>query len=327
MRSMSPAEIITRAASTVPEHARRTRQMREDAAERAALRQTPLPLPMPSARSGLRAAERVRAAPRRRLTPILTRRRAFWLAVVALAIGAPAWLIVSGRLAPVEALAHREAMALSREAGLTVAEVLVEGRDRTSQAALRDALAVSRGAAILDVDLGAAQTRLQALPWVRDAVVERRLPDTIYVQLVEREPIARIRDKGKLALVDRDGEVVRIAIDDSFAKLPLVQGQGAAANTPQLIGLLGEQPALAQRVTVARRIGDRRWDLVFDNGVVLRLPEELPSLAWARFAEMEKAHGLLNRGLVAIDLRLKDRIGLQTPARIEKPSKQPGKNT
>jgi cell division protein FtsQ len=324
---MNPAEIISRAASAVPEHARRTRQMREAAVERAALRQTPLPLPMPSARSGLRAAERVRAAPRRRTTPLVTRRRALWLAAAAVAVGAPAWLAASGALAPLADLAHRETIALSRSAGLTVAEVLVEGRDRTSQNALRDALAVSRGAAILDVDLNAAQTRLQALPWVRDAVVERRLPDTIYVQLNERHPIARIRDKGKLVLVDRDGEIVRIAADDSFAKLPLVQGQGAAANAPQLIGLLAEQPALARRVTVARRIGDRRWDLVFDNNVILRLPEELPSLAWARFADMEKAHGLLARGLVAIDLRLKDRIGLQTPARIEKPSKQPGKST
>src|SRR5512147_1472343 len=113
MRPMNPAEIISRAASAVPEHARRTRQMREAAVERAALRQTPLPLPMPAARSGLRAAERVRATPRRRLTPILTRRRALWLAAVAVVIGGPAWLAASGRLAPFEALAHREAIGLT----------------------------------------------------------------------------------------------------------------------------------------------------------------------------------------------------------------------
>lgn len=327
MRQLSPADIISRAASAVPEHARRTRQMREAAVERAALRQTPLPLPMPASRAGVRAAERVRAAPRRRLSPILTRRRAAWLAALVVLLGVPTWLATTGRLAPLGAAAHREAIALSRSMGLTVAEVLVEGRERTSQKELRDALTVNRGAAILDVDLAAVQTRLEALPWVRDAVVERRLPDAIYVQLIEREPIARIRDKGKLALVDRDGTVLRIALDASFAKLPLVGGAGAAANAPQLIGLLAEQPAMARRVTVARRIGDRRWDLVFDNGVVLRLPEELPSLAWARFAELEKQHGLLDRGLLAIDLRLKDRIGLQTPARIEKPAKQVGKST
>jgi len=326
MRSLSPTDIISRAASAVPEHARRTRKMREAAIERAALRQTPLPLPMPTSRTGLRVAERVRPAPRRRL-PILTRRRAIWLAAIVAAIGAPAWLATSGHLDPLAAIAQREAVAASRGLGLTVAEVLVEGRERATQKELRDALEVTRGAAILEVDLAAVRRRLATLPWVRDAVVERRLPDAIYVQLIEREPIARIRDRGKLALVDRDGQIMRIAVDDSFAKLPMVIGAGAAANAPQLIGLLAEQPALAGRVTLARRVGDRRWDLTFDSGVVLRLPEELPSLAWSRFAEIEKLHSLLNRGLVAIDLRLKDRIGLVTPNRIEKPSKQPGKNT
>jgi cell division protein FtsQ len=327
MRSLSPTDIISRAASAVPEHARRTRKMREAAVERAALRQTPLPLPMPTSRTGLRVAGRVRPAPRRRLSPFLTRRRALWLAALLVLIGGPTWLATAGHLDPLAAAAHRQAIALSRGLGMTVSEVLVEGRERTSQKELRDALAVDRGAAILDVDLAAVRIRLQALPWVRDAVVERRLPDAIYVQLTERLPIARIRDKGKFALVDRDGEVLRIAVDDSFAKLPLVAGAGAAADTPQLIGLLSEQPALAKRVTLARRIGERRWDLTFDSGVVLRLPEELPSLAWARFAEIEKLHSLLDRGLVAIDLRLKDRIGLVTPTPIEKPSKRPGKNT
>jgi len=327
MRQLNPAEIISRAASAVPEHARRTRQMRAAAAERAAARQSPLPLPMPASRHRVRAAERVRAAPRRRAALILTWRRAALLGAVAILVGVPTWLATTGRLAPLGEAARAQAVALTRHAGLTVAEVLVEGRERTSQKELRDALGVRGGDTILDVDLAAAQSRLEALPWVRDAVVERRLPDAIYVQLVEREPIARIRENGKLALVDRDGDILRIAVGKSFSDLPQVAGKGAAAHAPQLVGLLAEQPELAERVTLARRVGERRWDLTFDNGVVLRLPEELPSLAWARFAEYEKRHHLLDRGLVAIDLRIKDRIGLQTPAPIEKPSKQPGRNT
>jgi cell division protein FtsQ len=327
MRQLNPTEIISRAASAVPEHARRTRQMRAAAVERAKARQTPLPLPMPAARAGMRAARPVRATPRRRQSPILTRRRAVLLALAVVAVGVPVWLAASGRLAPLGEAARSEAVALSRHAGFTVSEVLVEGRTRTSQKEVRDALEVNRGAAILDFDLAAARARLEALPWVRDAVVERRLPDAIFVQLAERQPIARIREKGRMVLVDRDGAVLRIAADDGFAALPQIMGQGAAENAPQLMGLLAEQPALARRVTMARRVGDRRWDLTFDSGVTLRLPEDLPSLAWTRFAELEKRHSLLDRGLVAIDLRLKDRIGLQTPAPIEKPSKQRGKNT
>ena len=314
MRPLSPTDIISRAASAVPEHARRTRKMREEAVERAALRQTPLPLPMPTSRTGMRVAGRVRPAPRRRLTPILTRRRALWLAALLVLIGGPTWLATAGHLDPLGAAAHRQTIAVSRGLGLTVSEVLVEGRERTSQKELRDALDrqprcrhprrrsgggahAARGPAL------GPRRRGRAPPARRHLCPAHRAPaDRAHPRQGQSRP-GRPRRPGP---AHRRRRQLRQA---AARRRRRRRGQRAAAHRPARRTAGARQARSPSRA----RIGDRRWDLAFDSGVVLRLPEELPSLAWARFAEIEKLHRLLDRGLVAIDLRLKDRIGLRHP--------------
>jgi len=49
------------------------------------------------------------------------------------------------------------------------------------------------------------KARLEAMPWVREAEIERLLPDTIFVRLDERQPLAFWQRQGKLVLIDRDG--------------------------------------------------------------------------------------------------------------------------
>ncbi len=47
-----------------------------------------------------------------------------------------------------------------------------------------------RGDSMLGFSLEAARQRIEALSWVEHAAVERRLPGTLVVNLVERRPFA-----------------------------------------------------------------------------------------------------------------------------------------
>src|SRR6185437_679176 len=69
-------------------------------------------------------------------------------------------------------------------AGIAVGNVQVEGRERTSREAVLNALAVTRGTPILAVDPADAKQRLETVPWIRSASVERRFPDTLHIRLV-----------------------------------------------------------------------------------------------------------------------------------------------
>ncbi len=255
------------------------------------------------------------AVPRKRGSPRykLLRRLCLRLAALAAIVGAPAWVWNSGRMNPVIDAARQWSGDLASSLHLTIAEMSVSGRQRTSQSAIQTALGIRRGTPILGIDLERAKERLEALPWIATAAIERKLPDTIQVQVVERTAVGRWRRRGRILLVDRNGILFAAGKAETYTHLPLLKGGGATDNAAALVDMLASQPALAKRVAQAVRRGDRRWDLVFESGLLVRLPEKKPLRAWERLAYLDRQFDLLSRGLVVIDMRLPDRLVLRTP--------------
>lgn len=192
--------------------------------------------------------------------------------------------------------------------GLRVADIRVEGRATTDRATILAALGAGPGSPILAVDPVRAQRRLAALPWVSSALVERRLPDTLYVRLVERRPLALWQHDGKVQLIDGTGSVIPVSPLDRFAKLPLVVGSDAAPHAASLLAMLAKEPDLASRVTAAVRVGGRRWTLRIDGRIDVLLPADDDAAAWATLAHLERSSAILERQVEAIDLRLPDRL-------------------
>jgi cell division protein FtsQ len=193
-------------------------------------------------------------------------------------------------------------------AGLRVNNVVIEGRANTPEPLLRAALGVSMGDPILGFSVEQARLRIESLAWVDQATVERRLPGTIVVQLVERRPFAVWQNQGKFTVVDRAGKDVGNQDLANFHQLPLIVGPGAPAAAAPLIDALTDRPALNKRVTALVRVGDRRWNLVLSNGVGVLLPEGHELLAIDRLMQLQQDHALLDRPLQLVDLRLPDRL-------------------
>jgi cell division protein FtsQ len=226
------------------------------------------------------------------------------------------------------------ALAASAALGLVVRDIEVEGRETTDAATIMAALAADRGTPILAVSPSRAKEKLESLPWVRSAAIERRLPDTLVVRLVERHPLAVWQHAGKHELIDREGAVIPVKDLTRFARLPTVVGDDAASQAAGLIDMLAREPELAARVTAAVRVDDRRWNLRIDNAIDVLLPETNLAEAWARLAAQERANSLLQRDIQTVDMRLPDRLVLRTgsppPGEAAAPAKKPrpsGKNT
>jgi cell division protein FtsQ len=203
--------------------------------------------------------------------------------------------------------------AWSARAGFQVADIFVEGRAKTPREQLIAALGIKRGDAIFAVDLDAARRRLEDIPWVRTASVERRLPDRIHILITERSPIVLWQNKGRYFLVDHDGQVVGDQIDD-YPDLPLTVGEGAPDHAAALVALLESEPTLKSRVKAATWIGDRRWNITIDrapDGIEVRLPEENALDSWRDLARLEQEQSLLERQVSVIDMRLPDRLVLR----------------
>ncbi len=241
----------------------------------------------------------------------LSRRTGVMGLVLVLLVGGPLYAWRTGQVE--RAVGHLQATAtsVSADAGYTIQDVLSVGRQETTREAVLAALGVTRGQPIMDFDPQAAKRRLEAIGWIQMATVQRQLPDTIRVHLVERRPFARWQHGGQTVLVDRDGEVIGTEGLDRYAELPLIVGDAAAIHAPALFALLITEPDLNARVMAAVHVGSRRWNLLFDNGIEVRMPEADPAAAWARFARLVREHGLLERAVSVVDLRLADRLTLR----------------
>jgi cell division protein FtsQ len=155
------------------------------------------------------------------------------------------------------------------------------------------------------VDLDGVRAKLLRYGWVQDARVSRRLPDTLVVDIVERTPAAVWQYQGRLRLIDATGVVLEDVTEAPSADLPLLIGPGANLHAAELAALLAKAPSLKPVIAGATWIGDRRWDVRFQSGETLALPEgqDESERALTRFARMDSQQRLLGRGFLRFDMR------------------------
>ena len=145
---------------------------------------------------------------------------------------------------------------IASAANMRVRDIVIEGRNNTPQPLLDAALGVKAGDSMLGFSIGSARQRLETLSWVEHATVERRLPGTLVVNLVERRPYAIWQHEGKFVLIDRDGQVVANEDVAAFGELPLVVGPGAPEAATALLEATG-RPAAAKSPRGGRRARGR----------------------------------------------------------------------
>ena len=237
--------------------------------------------------------------------------------VAALAFGAFVIAIAAVTLIALDipAKAEREAGAAVGEAGFKVNGYQIVGINHMNRALVDGVVAdeLRRAAANAGsdkapqalVDVAQIRQRLLGYGWVKDARVSRRLPDSLVIDIVERTPAALWQNEGQLALIDSEGVVLDRVPVDKMPDLPLLIGPGANSEEQQLDRLLGGVPSLKPQLASATWVGSRRWDLRFQSGETILLPEgeAVAAEALAHFAKHDRSEGLLGRGVVQFDLR------------------------
>lgn len=236
-------------------------------------------------------------------------------ASVTVAVGASWWWVHSGKLELMVDNATNVVLGQTAHAGMSLRYIYLDGREHAALEQVTAAIGLEAGDPILGVPVDAIKDSLKELDWVQDAVVERQLPDTLYVHIIERKPVAVWQHKGKLKLVDSMGTVIESAEGSSpeYGRLLLVVGEDAPQHTVDLMRMLSAEPELFAELSSAVRVGNRRWDVKFRGGVEAKLPANNAEKAWAMLAEMQRQQNLLARNIRAVDLRLEDRMFIDLP--------------
>ncbi|HSR79999.1 MAG TPA: FtsQ-type POTRA domain-containing protein [Hyphomicrobiaceae bacterium] len=230
--------------------------------------------------------------------------------MIALGIVAPLAFASMARplTSPAPALAEIEQ--LIELAGFGLTQVSVTGHRYTLDSDIFDAIDLENAHTMLAFDTRAAQDRIERLPWVERASIERVLPDRLEVRVFERSPSAVWRRNGRTFLIDATGRVLAAVPPDAMLSLPRVAGEGAAAKAAGLNALLAEHPQAMARVEVAERVGQRRWVLRLTDGGSVQLPANGEPEGIARWLRIEEARG---PGVVEIDVRVKERTLVRAP--------------
>jgi cell division protein FtsQ len=236
----------------------------------------------------------------------LVRRPMLLLTSLLLLCGAGAGLFTGGYVSDTLADFRERSLAAFAAVGFTVQDIALEGNERTPAESVHASLGIKAGDSIFLANPAAIRSNLLELPWVADAVVSRRFPDFVSIRLIEKRPFALWQVGSSTVMVERSGAVIE-GVQPSFTeRLPLIVGPGAPEIAAPILDLLDRQRAVRARLQRVERISERRWDIVLDRGIRVRLPE----LGWEeQLAELERLivdRGVLERDLDVIDLRFPD---------------------
>ncbi|MGY2048289.1 cell division protein FtsQ/DivIB [Methylobacterium sp. JK268] len=196
---------------------------------------------------------------------------------------------------------------VARGSGFGLDKVTIAGLVQLQPAEILRAAGIDRRNALPFLNVVAVRDRLAEVPLIGSVSVRKIYPHELLVTLAEREPSALWQRNGEITVISADGTVIDRMRDGRFAALPLVVGDEANLRTREYLDLLDAAGPLKERIRAGTLVSGRRWTLKLD-GVDIRLPESGARDAMARLVKLETASRLLEKDIIAVDLRMPDRV-------------------
>jgi cell division protein FtsQ len=197
---------------------------------------------------------------------------------------------------------------IANSAGFRITEVALAGQDQVSRERILARAGITGQSSLLFLDATRTRDRLLTDPWIRQATVLKLYPGRLRIGIKERKAFALWQEDGQVSVIAADGTVLESFVPQRFAALPLVVGRGAAHAAPEFLALLSRYPDVAKRVKAAVLVAERRWNLHLSDGVDVLLPAAAPERALKTLVALDREKNLFARDIVAVDLRLSDRV-------------------
>jgi cell division protein FtsQ len=201
--------------------------------------------------------------------------------------------------------------ALANSAGFRITTVAINGRKQLSQDEVLAIGGVNGRSSLLFLDAATVRDRLKANPWIAEATILKLYPGQLQIDIVERKAFALWQQDGRLSVIADDGAVLEPYVSRRFFTLPLVVGKGAETRAKDFLALLDRYPQVRSVTKAAVFVGQRRWNLRLKDGLDIRLPENDVGNALAALSKLDKDDRLFSRDIVAVDMRLPDRLTVQ----------------
>ncbi len=198
--------------------------------------------------------------------------------------------------------------AAANAVGFKITNVSIIGRKQLTQDEILAVGGVNGRSSLLFLNAADVRDRLKSDPWIGDATVQKLYPGKLLIDITERAPYALWQQEGRVSVIAQDGTVLEPFVASRFVTLPLVVGKGAETRAKDFLDLLTYYPHVRSQVNAIVFVGERRWNLRFNNGLDIRLPETNLNGALETLTKLDKQDNLFSRDIAAIDMRLPDRL-------------------
>jgi cell division protein FtsQ len=266
-------------------------------------------------RARVSARPAINRAPPHRLILLIERylpnRTGIALTVLILLGSAGLGIVKGGHLDEMATALSDTRNALANSAGFRIKTVAINGRKQLSQDEILAIGGVNGRSSLLFLDAATVRDKLKANPWIADATILKLYPGQLQIDIVERSAFALWQQDGRLSVIADDGAVLEPYVARRFVSLPLVVGKGADTRARDFIALLDRYPQVRAATKAAVFVGERRWNLRLKDGLDIRLPENDVGHALATLSKLDKEERLFSRDIVAVDMRLPDRLVVQ----------------
>src|SRR3981081_3428852 len=201
--------------------------------------------------------------------------------------------------------------AIANSAGFRITAVAITGRKQLTQDEVLAIGGVNGRSSLLFLDAAAVREKLKANPWIGEATVLKLYPGQLQIDIVDRSALVLWQQDGRLSVISDDGAVLEPYVSRRFVSLPLVVGKGADTRARDFLSMLARYPQVRAATKAAILVGERRWNLRLQDGLDIRLRESDRGNALAALSKLDKEDRLFSRDIVAVDMRLPDRLTVQ----------------
>ncbi len=196
----------------------------------------------------------------------------------------------------------------SKTVGLSIKNIQVSGLINTDTKSIENITKFIYGKATIFTDINNIKENLERVEWVDVVEVKKIYPDKLYIKVREKTPFAIWQNKNELSLISNEGVFITNKNLNFYKNFPLVIGPDAPIHAEKLVQLINTDVEIYKRVTAATRVGMRRWNILIDGRINILLPEHNFQNAWRELIRLQKTKNILDRKVLIIDFRDKDRL-------------------
>ncbi|MDC3140576.1 FtsQ-type POTRA domain-containing protein [Alphaproteobacteria bacterium] len=188
--------------------------------------------------------------------------------------------------------------------GFKIENVLITGTRNLSNNYIKDTIEIYNDGSIFNIDLSSIYNEIKQNAWVKEVSIERILPNIIKIKILENQPIAIWQNKKNNKLITANGDIIFDGnVNDFKNDFPIIKGNKSKENISSILKILETNQSFYKNIWSLTFINERRWDLHFNQGLVVRLPSKGIKKAWEKIIKLQKNYNVLNLRLTEIDLR------------------------